>query len=480
MAILIRGGTVVTADHSFRADVLTEGDKIVAIGENLEAPGEAEVIDAGGAYVMPGGIDPHTHMELPFMGTVASEDFFSGTTAGMVGGTTMIIDFVIPNPQQDIMEAYHTWRGWAEKAAGDYSFHVAITWWDETVHAAMETLTTEYGVYSFKHFMAYKGAIMCDDEVLVNSFTRARELGAICTVHAENGELVYHLQHEILKSGITGPEGHPLSRPPEVEGEAANRAIRVAQVLDVPLYIVHNSCIESLQAITRARNEGQRVFGEVLAGHLLVNDEVYRNPDWDYAAAHVMSPPFRPKEHQEALWRGLQAGMLQTTATDHCCFCAPQKRMGHNNFTQIPNGTGGVEDRMHVLWHHGVNSGRLTVSEFVAITSTNAAKIFNIYPRKGSISVGADADIAIWDPEKERTISKDTHHQNVDFNIFEGMTVKGINTVTISQGKVVYQDGDVRTERGAGRYVDRPTFAPYYDAVNRQREAKAPSAVNRM
>ena len=480
MAILIRGGTVVTADHSYRADVLTQDDKIVAIGEALEAPAGAEVIDAGGAFVLPGGIDPHTHMELPFMGTVASEDFYSGTTAGMVGGTTMIIDFVIPSPQQDVMEAYHTWRGWAEKAAGDYSFHVAITWWDETVSAAMETLTTEYGVNSFKHFMAYKGAIMADDEVLVNSFSRARELGAICTVHAENGELVFHLQNEILKLGITGPEGHPLSRPPEVEGEAANRAIRVAQVLDVPLYIVHNSCKESLQAITRARNEGQRVYGEVLAGHLLVNDEVYRDPDWDTAAAHVMSPPFRPKEHQEALWRGLQAGMLQTTATDHCCFCAPQKRMGHNNFTQIPNGTGGVEDRMHVLWHHGVNSGRLTMNEFVAITSTNAAKIFNIYPRKGSISVGADADIAIWDPEKERTISKDTHHQNVDFNIFEGMTVKGINTVTISQGKVVYQDGEVRTERGAGRYVERPTFAPYYQAVNRQREAKTPVAVDRM
>lgn len=480
MAILIRGGTVVNADHSFRADVLTQDGKIAAIGESLEAPGGAEVIDAGGAYVLPGGIDPHTHMELPFMGTVASEDFYSGTTAGMVGGTTMIIDFVIPSPKQDVMEAYRTWRGWAEKAAGDYSFHVAITWWDETVKAAMETLTTECGVNSFKHFMAYKGAIMCDDEVLVNSFTRARELGAICTVHAENGELVFHLQNEILKRGITGPEGHPLSRPPEVEGEAANRAIRVAQVLDVPLYIVHNSCIESLQAITRARNEGQRVFGEVLAGHLLVNDEVYRHPDWDYAAAHVMSPPFRPKEHQEALWRGLQAGMLQTTATDHCCFCAPQKRMGHNNFTQIPNGTGGVEDRMHVLWHHGVNSGRLTMNEFVAITSTNAAKIFNIYPRKGSISVGADADIAIWDPEKERTISKDTHHQNVDFNIFEGMTVKGINTVTISQGKVVYQDGDVRTVKGAGRYVDRPTFPSYYQAINRQHEAKTPVAVDRM
>ncbi|MGD1877277.1 MAG: dihydropyrimidinase [Kiloniellaceae bacterium] len=480
MAILIRGGTVVTADHSFRADVLTQDDKIVAIGESLEAPVGAEVIDAGGAYVLPGGIDPHTHMELPFMGTVASEDFYSGTTAGMVGGTTMIIDFVIPSPKQDVLEAYQTWRGWAEKAAGDYSFHVAITWWDETVKEAMKTLTTEHGVNSFKHFMAYKGAIMCDDEVLVNSFTRARELGAICTVHAENGELVFHLQNEILKRGITGPEGHPLSRPPEVEGEAANRAIRVAQVLDVPLYIGHNSCMESLQAITRARNEGQRVFGEVLAGHLLVNDEVYRDPDWDTAAAHVMSPPFRSKEHQEALWRGLQAGMLQTTATDHCCFCAPQKRMGHNNFTQIPNGTGGVEDRMHVLWHHGVNSGRLTMNEFVAITSTNAAKIFNIYPRKGSISIGADADIAIWDPEKERTISKDTHHQNVDFNIFEGMTVKGINTVTISQGKVVYQDGDIRSVKGAGRYVDRPTFPSYYQAINRRHEAKAPVAVDRM
>lgn len=480
MAILIRGGTVVTADHSFRADVLTQDGKIAAIGESLEAPGGAEVIDAGGAYVLPGGIDPHTHMELPFMGTVASEDFYSGTTAGMVGGTTMIIDFVIPSPKQDVMEAYRTWRGWAEKAAGDYSFHVAITWWDESVKEAMGTLTRDHGVNSFKHFMAYKGAIMADDEVLVNSFTRARELGAICTVHAENGELVFHLQQEILKHGITGPEGHPLSRPPEVEGEAANRAIRVAQVLDVPLYIVHNSCRESLQAITRARNEGQRVFGEVLAGHLLVNDEVYRHPDWDYAAAHVMSPPFRPREHQEELWRGLQAGMLQTTATDHCCFCAPQKRMGHNNFTQIPNGTGGVEDRMHVLWHHGVNSGRLTMNEFVAITSTNAAKIFNIYPRKGSISIGADADLAIWDPEKERTISKDTHHQNVDFNIFEGMTVKGINTVTISQGKVVYRDGDIRSVKGAGRYVDRPTFPSYYQALNRRHDAKAPVAVDRM
>jgi len=480
MALHIKGGTVVNADISQRADVLVDDGKIVAVGSKLDVPAGAEVVDAGGCYVVPGGIDPHTHMELPFMGTVASEDFFSGTTAGVVGGTTMIIDFVIPGPQQDVMEAYETWRGWAKKAAADYSFHVAITWWDDSVHEAMGTLTREHGVNSFKHFMAYKGAIMADDEILVKSFSRARDLGALCTVHAENGELVYHLQQEILKKGITGPEGHAMSRPSQVEGEAANRAIRIAQVLGVPLYIVHNSCIESLQAITRARNDGQRVFGEVLAGHLLVDDSVYRDPDWDKAAAHVMSPPFRPKENQAALWRGLQAGMLQTTATDHCCFCAPQKRAGHNNFTQIPNGTGGIEDRMHVLWHHGVNSGRLTVNEFVGITSANAARIFNIYPRKGSISVGADADIAVWDPERERTISKETHHQNVDTNIFEGMTVKGINTVTISQGNIVYQDGDIRTVKGVGRYIDRPTFAPYYDAVQKTAARNAPAAVERM
>lgn len=479
MSILIRGGTLVTAELTFRADVLTEGGIIAAIGENLQAPSGAEVIDAGGCYVMPGGIDPHTHMQLPFMGTVASEDFFTGTTAGAAGGTTMILDFVIPNPQQNIMEAYHTWRGWAEKAALDYSFHVAITWWDDSVHEAMKTLTRDHGVNSFKHFMAYKGAIMADDEILVKSFTRARELGAICTVHAENGEMVYHLQKEILAKGITGPEGHALSRPPEVEGEAANRAIRIAQVMDVPLYVVHTSCREALQAITRARHEGQRVFGEVLAGHLLIDDSVYQNPDWQTAAAHVMSPPFRPKGHQEDLWRGLQSGDLQTTATDHCCFCAPQKAAGRDDFTLIPNGTAGIEDRMHMIWHEGVSTGRLTMNEFVAVTSTNAARIFNIFPRKGSVSVGADADLVVWDPEKSKTISAKTHHQNIDFNIFEGRTVKGVTVATLSQGKIVYQDGELRTVRGAGRYINRPVFAPYYEAMDKSAALHAPKAVKR-
>ncbi len=479
MSIFIKGGTIVTAERTYKSDVYCENGVIKAIGEDLDVPSGAEILDASGQYVMPGGIDPHTHMELPFMGTVASEDFFSGTSAGAAGGTTMIIDFVIPSPNQSLLEAFDTWSGWAAKAATDYSFHVAVTWWDESVSAEMETLVTERGVNSFKHFMAYKGAIMCDDEVLVNSFTRARELGAIATVHAENGELVFHLQDQITKMGITGPEGHPLSRPPEVEGEAASRAIRIAQVLDVPLYIVHNSAKDSLDAITRARNEGQRVYGEVLAGHLLVDDSVYRNEDFEFAAAHVMSPPFRAKHHQDALWKGLQSGMLQTTATDHCCFCAPQKAAGKDDFRKIPNGTGGVEDRMGVLWHHGVNTGKLTMNEFVAVTSANAAKIFNIYPRKGSISIGADADIILWDPEMTRTISVKTHHQQVDFNIFEGMEVKGANTVTISQGNIVYKDGELRTVKGAGRYINRPAFASYYDALNIKREVEKPTAVDR-
>ena len=479
MAILIRGGTVVNADASQRADVLVEGGVIKAVGPGLAAPSGAEIVDAGGAYVMPGGIDPHTHMELPFMGTVASEDFYSGTTAAAAGGTTMIIDFVIPNPQEKLLDAYKKWRGWSAKAATDYSFHVAVTWWDDSVHRDMGTLVAEHGVNSFKHFMAYKNAIMADDEILVKSFRRARELGALCTVHAENGELVFYLQQELLKAGITGPEGHPLSRPPAVEGEAANRAIRLAQVLGVPLYIVHNSCREAIEAIARARGEGQRVFGEVLAGHLLVDDSVYLNKDFETAAAYVMSPPFRAKEHQAALWQALQGGHLQTTATDHCCFCAPQKAMGREDFTKIPNGTGGVEDRMQVLWHHGVNTGRLTSNEFVAVTSTNAAKIFNIYPRKGVVVAGADADLVVWDSKKTRRISAKTHHQKVDFNIFEGMEVEGVNVVTLSQGKIVYRDGEVRTEKGSGRYIDRPPFPPYYSALLQKMAREQPRAVLR-
>jgi dihydropyrimidinase len=339
---------VLDADRTWRADVLCadprDGGTILQIERTIGAPAGATIVDAHDQHVMPGGIDPHTHMELPFMGTTASDDFYTGTAAGLAGGTTSIVDFVIPSPRQPLMAPFH-------EAAADYGFHVAVTWWDELVHRDMGTLVEEHGVSSFKHFMAYKNAM--------------------------------------LARGMTGPEAHPLSRPPEVEGEAANRAIRIAQVLGVPVHIVHVSAKDAVDAIARARNEGLRVFGEVLPGHLVIDEAVYRDPDWTRAAAHVMGPPFRSSEHREALWRGLQAGQLHTTGTDHCVFCASQKAMGREDFTKFPNGCGGIEDRMSILWHHGVNQGRLTPNEFVRVTSTNAAQIFNLFPRKGAVQVGS-------------------------------------------------------------------------------------------
>jgi len=482
-SLLIRGGTVVNADREFKSDVLCVDGKITALGAaaTTQAPPGTPTLDASGQLLLPGGIDPHTHMQLPFMGTVAADDFFSGTAAGFSGGTTSIIDFVIPDPQQPLMDAYRMWRGWSEKSAADHGFHVAVTWWSDSVHADMGTLAREEGINSFKHFMAYKNAIMCDDETLVNSFRRALELGAMPTVHAENGELVFLLQAEVQKLGITGPEGHPLSRPPMVEAEAANRAIAIAGVLGVPIYIVHVSCAESADAIARARARGQRVYGEVLAGHLVLDDSVYRHPDFATAAAYVMSPPFRSRAegHQEMLWRGLQSGQLQTTATDHCVFCAPQKAAGRDNFTKIPNGCGGIEDRMSVIWDAGVNTGRLTPSEFVAITSANTAKIFNIYPQKGCIVEGADADIALWDPLATKTITAQHQRSKGDFNVFEGRNVRGVASHTVSQGRLVYTAGDLRAVVGAGRYIKRPTFGTNFAAVNRRTADLAPTAVVR-
>ncbi|MDH1293033.1 dihydropyrimidinase [Comamonas terrigena] len=480
-ALLIRGGTVVNADRQEKADVLCVDGVIAAVGVDAAAlaPAGTEVIDASGQLVMPGGIDPHTHMQLPFMGTVTADDFYTGTAAALAGGTTSIIDFVIPDPQEPLLDAYRKWRGWAEKSAADYSFHVAVTWWSEQVHADMGTLVREEGINSFKHFMAYKNAIMCDDETLVNSFKRALELGAMPTVHAENGELVYLLQQEVARMGITGPEGHPLARPPMVEAEAANRAIAIAGVLGVPIYVVHVSCMEAAQAIAAARARGQRVYGEVLAGHLVIDESVYRDPDFAKAAAHVMSPPFRAKGHQEALWQGLQSGQLHTTATDHCTFCAAQKAMGKDNFAKIPNGTGGVEERLAVIWDAGVNTGRLTPSEFVAITSANTAKLFNIYPRKGLVGVGADADLVVWDPQASHTLSVKTQHSKGDYNIFEGRTVQGMPSHTISQGVVAYAQGDLRAVQGKGRYIKRPAFGPNFDAVQRRAATLQPTPVLR-
>ena len=454
--LLIRGGTVVNADREFRADVLVDGGRIARVAPSIDnPPSGTETLDAGGRYVMPGGIDPHTHMQLPFMGSTAADDFFDGTAAGFTGGTTSIIDFVIPDPQQPLMDAYRMWRGWAQKSAGDHGFHVAVTWWSEGVHADMGTLVREEGINSFKHFMAYKNAIMCDDETLVNSFKRALELGAMPTVHAENGELVYLLQQEVLKSGITGPEGHPLSRPPMVEGEAANRAIAIAGVLGVPIYIVHVSCIESAEAIARARAKGQRVYGEVLAGHLVVDDSVYRHPDFETAAAYVMSPPFRSKEHQEMLWRGLQSGQLHTTATDHCVFCASQKANGKDDFTKIPNGIPSLEERINLLYTYGVKTGKIDLHTMVNAASTQVAKQFDLFPKKGAIQLGADADLVVFDPSYRGKIAVKTQHMAVDYSAFEGWPLEGRASVVTVRGQVAARDGKFTGTLGWGKFLKR-------------------------
>ncbi|MBM7071711.1 dihydropyrimidinase [Shewanella sp. 202IG2-18] len=479
MRLLIKNGQIITHEQSYFADVLCEDGVITQINDHIPDENVTEVIDAQGMLIMPGGIDPHTHMQLPFMGTVAIDDFESGTKAALAGGTTMIIDFVIPNPQQNLLEAYHQWRGWAEKATCDYSFHVAITWWDDSVSRDMQTLVEKHGVNSFKHFMAYKNAIMATDDMMIASFSRCIELGAIPTVHAENGELVYHLQQSLLERNITGPEAHPLSRPPIVESEAANRAISIADTLGSPLYLVHVSASQTLDAIRYATENGQRVFGECLAAHLTIDDSVYQDKNWLHAAAHVMSPPFRPKNHQQALWNGLKSGALQTTATDHCAFCAEQKSMGKNDFTNIPNGVSSVEERLMVLWNNGVNTGQLTMNEFVAVTSTNAAKIFNIYPRKGAIQINADADLVIWDPKATKVLSVINQHSKVDFNIYEGMTMTGIPAYTIAAGEVAYQRGEVLVKVGKGKYINRPPYASYYQTIEQSHQRKVAKAVKR-
>lgn len=476
MSIVIKGGTVVAADRSYEADVLIEGETIAAIGPDLSGD---TVLDAAGTYVMPGGIDPHTHLEMPFMGTTTAETWESGTFAALSGGTTMVVDFVIPEGD-DLIGALDAWEARAKRqASSDYSFHMCITGWSEATFDAMERVVAR-GVNSFKHFMAYKGALMVDDDQMFASFQRCAALGALPLVHAENGDIVAALQQKYLAEGIRGPEAHAYSRPPEVEGEAVNRAIMIADAAGVPVYIVHVSCEQAHEAIRRARQKGMRVYGEPLAQHLALDEGEYAHPDWDHAAQRVMSPPFRDKAHQDSLWAGLSAGSLQVVATDHCAFTTAQKRMGLTDFTKIPNGTGGLEDRLPVLWTKGVETGRLTPNEFVAVTSTNIARILNIYPKKGAIAPGADADIVVLDPKAGKTIRASAQKSAIDYNVFEGVEVRGLPRFTLSRGEVVYSAGGNATPRpGRGRFVSRPAFPAANRALSTWKALVAPRAVER-
>ena len=476
MTTVIKNGTVVTHDLTYKADVLIDKGRIIEIGKGLKGD---EVLDATGCYVMPGGIDPHTHLEMPFMGTYSSDDFESGTRAALSGGTTMVVDFVLPGQGQGLKDAMKAWHNKSTRASCDYSFHMSVTWWGEKVWDDMKTIVEDEGITTFKHFMAYKGALMVNDDEMYASFRRCGELGAIALVHAENGDVVAELQRKLMAEGNTGPEAHAYSRPPAVEGEATNRAIMIADMAGVPVYIVHTSCEEAHEAIRRARQKGQRVWGEPLIQHLTLDESEYMAKDWDHAARRVMSPPFRDKRHQDSLWAGLQSGSLSVVATDHCAFTTAQKRFGVGDFTKIPNGTGGLEDRLPMLWTTGVATGRLTMNEFVAVTSTNIAKILNCYPRKGAVMVGSDADLVVWDPKKTKTIAAKTQQSAIDYNVFEGKKVKGLPRFTLTRGHVAVHDGEIRTREGHGQFVKRPANTPVNTALTVWKDLTAPRPVVR-
>lgn len=475
MSTVIKGGTIVTADLSYPADVLIEGGRMVQIGEGLAGD---TVLDASGCYVMPGGIDPHTHLEMPFMGTYSSDDFESGTRGALAGGTTMVVDFALPSPGEGLLDALKKWDNKAGRACCDYSFHMAVTWWGEQVFDEMAAVTAR-GINTFKHFMAYKGSLMVNDEELFASFKRCAELGAIPMVHAENGDIVASMSAKLLAEGNTGPEAHAYSRPSQVEGEATNRAIMIADMAGVPLYVVHTSCEESHEAIRRARMQGKRVWGEPLIQHLVLDESEYANPDWDHAARRVMSPPFRDKRHQDSLWAGLASGSLSCVATDHCAFTTAQKRFGIGDFTKIPNGTGGLEERMPMLWTTGVRTGRLTPNEFVAVTSTNIAKILNIYPKKGAVLVGADADLVVWDPEARKTIVASGQQSSIDYNVFEGREVVGLPRFTLTRGVVAVTEGKVDTHEGHGQFVAREPKGSVSTALSTWKALTEPRPVSR-
>ncbi|RWX78866.1 dihydropyrimidinase [Neorhizobium lilium] len=476
MTTVIKGGTIVTADLTYKADVKIDGGRIIEIGPNLSGD---TTLDAAGCYVMPGGIDPHVHLEMPFMGTYSADDFESGTRAALAGGTTMVVDFCLPDPGQSLLDALKRWDNKATRANCDYSFHMSVTWWGEQVFDDMKTVVQQHGINTFKHFMAYKGALMVNDDEMFASFSRCAELGALPLVHAENGDIVAAMQQKLMDEGNNGPEAHAYSRPASVEGEATNRAIIIADMAGVPLYVVHTSCEQAHEAIRRARQNGMRVYGEPLIQHLTLDESEYFDKDWDHSARRVMSPPFRNKQHQDSLWAGLASGSLQVVATDHCAFTTDQKRTGVGDFRKIPNGTGGLEDRMPMLWTHGVQTGRITMNEFVAVTSTNIAKILNVYPKKGAILVGADADIVVLDPNKSKTISAATQQSAIDYNVFEGKQVTGLPRYTLTRGVVAIEDGAVKTREGHGQFVAREPYPAVNKALSSWKELTAPRKVER-
>jgi dihydropyrimidinase len=459
---LVKNGTIVTASDKYEADLYIDKGVITLIGQGLNVPAET-LIDASGKIVMPGGIDVHTHLDMPFGGTTSADDFETGTIAAAHGGTTTLIDFAIQNFGEGLYPALEGWGNRAEgKAVIDYAFHMIVRELTDQVAGDMDRLTKHEGVTSFKLFMAYPGVFMVDDATIFRALLKTRENGGLICMHAENGGVIDTLVKEALRKGQTAPKYHALTRPTRAEGEATGRAIALAEMAGVPIYIVHLSCSDALEKVKQARDMGLPAYAETCPQYLFLSYDDYEREDFE-GAKFVMSPPLREKWNQEALWKGIAKNDLQVVSTDHCPFCMnepPQKQVGRNDFSKIPNGAPGIETRLMLLWDGGVRTGKIDMHRFVEIVSTNPAKMFGLWPKKGTIAVGSDGDMVLFDPDKETTLSAKTHHMRVDYNPYEGRVVTGSPAVVISRGEVVVDHGEFKGKAGRGQFVKRQSGGP--------------------